>query len=400
MSWCDSPFDAIHDVSVGARCVGPDEPAYVVAEAGVNHNGDVRTALKLVDIAADCGADAVKFQMFRASELATSEAPLAGYQQQHGRPGSQSACEKVDALPSRDREGAVDAAGTGPLPYGRGSERTFRTPSQLEMLSKLELSQDEFHRIRAHCRHRSIDFLATPFSRSDLSRLVQLDPVAIKIASPDLTNTLLLVAAAETGLPVILSTGASTEEEIRSGVADLQGAGAQRRLMLLHCVSCYPTPMEAINLRAISTLARVFAVPCGLSDHTVSTEIGGWAVAAGACLLEKHFTFDSSATGPDHAMSLTPAQLADYVAAVRNADRAMGTGALALNELETEVRTVARKSVVSAVPLAAGTTLTADMLTLKRPGTGIPPAQLEAIVGRRTRVAVPRDTTLSLDMLQ
>lgn len=333
--------------------------AFVVAEAGVNHNGDLATALELVDAAADCGADAVKFQMFRAAELVTVDAPAAGYQ-------SRRACG----------------------------------PTQLDMLARLELTQDEFLTVRAHCRKRAIRFMATPFSPHDVHRLLELDPIAIKIASPDLTNRPLLAAAARTTLPLIVSTGAATEEEIGVCVAELTEVAAARRLILLHCISCYPTPVEALNLNAINTLRKAFGVPCGLSDHTMSTLTGSWAVVAGACILEKHLTLDTTASGPDHAMSLIPAQFAEYVTQVRAVEKALGNGRLGFDELQADVRRVARRSIVAVRPLPAGTTLTADMLTLKRPGSGLPPGRLDDVIGRRTRVAIPSDAMVSMDMLE
>ena len=346
-------------VTIGRHRVGPGQPTLVVAEAGVNHNGCLETALRLVDVAADCGADAVKFQLFRAEDLATPTAPTTRYQE--------AAC----------------------------GERSLRA-----MLARLELSPGQFQRIKEHCDRRSILFLATPFSERDLIRLLGLGTAAIKIASTDLTNGRLLERAAVAGPPIILSTGASTAEEIHSAVDALLRAAGSRRLILLHCVSCYPTPIEAVNLGAISTLQRTFVVPCGLSDHTTSTRVGAWAVAAGACLLEKHFTLDPNAEGPDHGMSLDPDRLAQYIAAIRQAEQAMGDGNLGLRDLEAEVRAAAGKSVVSAVPLDAGTRLTSEMLALKRPGTGIPPQELGRLVGRRTSVRVPCDTVLSWDMLE
>lgn len=330
---------------------------YVIAEAGVNHDGRLEQALRLVAAARAAGADGVKFQVFRAAELATAAAPTAAYQ-------------------------AGSAGG-----------------SQRELLSRLELSDADFRRIRDHCRAVGIDFLATPFSPSDVRRLVELDVPALKIASTDLNNPPLLHAAATTGRPLIVSTGAATAAEIHAAVQWLADWGAAGRLILLHCVSAYPTPLAAANLRAIGALRDAFGVPCGFSDHTTATAVGAWAVAAGAGLLEKHFTLDRSASGPDHAMSLDPPQLAEYVAGVRQAEAALGDGRRGLTPLEAEVRAVARKSVVAAVPLRAGVTLTPEMLTLKRPGGGIPPEQLPAVVGHTVVRDVPADTVLTWDAL-
>ncbi|MEE9211171.1 MAG: N-acetylneuraminate synthase family protein [Phycisphaeraceae bacterium] len=346
-------------VSIARHRIAPGERTFIVAEAGVNHNGCVETALRMVDAAADAGADAVKFQMFRAADLVTAKASTAQYQQQ--------GCGKT---------------------------------SQRAMLSLLELSQEAFLRIKAHCDLRSILFLATPFGPAEVGQLLELNAPAIKIASTDLTNGPLLEAAAQTDLPIIVSTGASTEGEIRSGVDRLGKAGATGRLVLLHCVSCYPTPLEAVNLRAIAALQRVYCVPCGLSDHTTSTQVGGWAVAAGACVLEKHFSLDPTAPGPDHKMSLTPNQLQEYIAAVRTAEQALGRGMVGMTDRELEVRAVASRSVVAALDIPAGTRLTARMLTLKRGGGGIRATDLGVLPGRRAAVDIPCDTTLSWDMVQ
>jgi len=384
-------------MQIAGREVGVGKSVFVIAEAGVNHNGSVETALRMVDAAAEAGADAVKFQMFRATELTTAEAAMADYQRQR--------C---------------------------GEE------SQRAMLSKLELTLDDFRRIRRRCEERSILFLATPFSEGDLARLLELGAAwapeaargstpspcplpqrgrgelgrtlkpadrgagvaAIKIASTDLTNGPLLDAAAATGLPLIVSTGAATAEEMGASVDRLVRGGASQRLILLHCVSCYPTPIEAANLRAIAALRREFGVPVGLSDHTTSVETGGWAVAAGACVLEKHFTLDRAAAGPDHAMSLTPPQLAEYVRQVRAVGAALGDGTVGMTQIEEDVRAAARKSVVSAVAIRQGTRLARSMLTLKRPGTGIPPNDLATLLGREAATDIPSDTLLSWDMVR
>ncbi len=346
-------------VTIGRHRVGPGERAFVVAEAGVNHDGSVETALNMVDAAADAGADAVKFQMFHAQDLVTETAPTADYQK-------------------------------------KGCGET----SQQDMLSRLELPLDAFAKIRGHCDRRGILFLATPFGTAEVARLAELGVPAIKIASTDLTDASLMDAVLETKLPIILSTGASTETEIHTSVERIRRAGAGDRLVLLHCVSSYPTPLDAANLRAIGSLRREYGVPCGLSDHTTSTHTGGWAVAAGACVLEKHFTLDRSLPGPDHAMSMTPDQLAEYIAQVRSAEQAMGHGTIGMTRLESEVRVVASKSVVAAVDIPAGVMLTADMLTVKRPGTGIPASDLDLVTGRRASVDIGSDTVLSWNLIE
>jgi len=345
-------------ITIGDREIGRGRPVYVIAEAGVNHDGSVERALQLVHVAAEAGADAVKFQVFRAADLATATAATAEYQ----------------------KESSGD--------------------SQREMLARLELGDEQFARVRSYCDQRGIEFLATPFGVDDVDRLVALGVPAIKIASTDLNNTPLLRRVVQTGLPLIVSTGAATADEIGASVARLREWNAAGRCVLLHCVSGYPTPLDAANLRAVATLEHTFAVPCGFSDHTTSIMTGSWAAAAGACVLEKHFTLDRSAPGPDHAMSLDPAGLREYVAAVREAERALGSGRLGMTELEQEVRTVARKSVVAACDLKRGTPLEPHMLAVKRPAGGIEPDRLDALIGRRIAVDATRDTTLTWDMIE
>ena len=345
-------------VRIGDRLVGDSQRVLIVAEAGVNHDGSLDKALRLVDVAADVGADVVKFQMFRAAELATATADTAAYQKASG------------------------------------------APTQREMLARLELTDADFQRIVAQCRARSIGFLATPFSLPDVDRLAALEVQAIKIASTDLNNVPLLRRAADTGLPLIVSTGASLPEEIGAAVRRLRSWGAGDRLLLLHCISGYPAPLEAANLRAIATLRRKYRVPSGFSDHTESTEAAGWAVAVGACVLEKHFTLDRQARGPDHAMSLDPGQLAAYVATARAAEAALGSGTLGMSALEADVRAVARKSLVAAQSIPANTVFTAALLTVKRPGGGIPPDQLDAVLGRHAAGDIAADTVLTWDLIR
>jgi len=347
-------------VQIGEAYIGPESGSvFVIAEAGVNHNGDPTTALKMVDAAARAGANAVKFQAFRASALVTAEAPTAAYQEQA-------------------RSGV----------------------SQLDMLRRLELPREAFAEIARHCRRRGIEFLATPFGIDELHMLVDLGVRAIKIASPDLVNVPLLLAAADTNLPILASTGAADAAEIDAAVALLEERGARDRLVLLHCVSSYPTREKDVNLRRIRALAARYHRPVGFSDHTTSVQIGAVAVAGGAVVLEKHFTLDRRQTGPDHGFSLEPPDLARYIAAVRRAEVALGDPDLRVLDVEREVRRVARSSVVAAAPIACGERIAREHLTIKRPGTGIAPAALEAVVGRVAAVDIPADSVIQWEMLR
>ncbi|MGE0479812.1 MAG: N-acetylneuraminate synthase family protein [Phycisphaerae bacterium] len=345
-------------VPVADRLIGPGQRVFVIAEAGVNHDGALTRALALVDAARDAGADAVKFQVFDADELATRAAGAADYQR---------------------------AAGCA--------------PTQRDLLRRLELSDADFARIRAHCDATGVLFLATPFGVRDLARLLELAPPAIKLASTDLNHVPLARAAAATGLPVIVSTGAATYAEIEAARARWNAWDAADRLILMHCVSCYPTPVDAANLRAIASLHALSGAPVGFSDHTTSIETGAWAAAAGACVLEKHLTHDRDAAGPDHAASLEPAAFRAYVARVRAVEAALGSGALGHGALENDVRVAARRSVVAAIDLPAGVRLDADLLAVKRPAGGIGPEDFDDLIGRRLAVAVARDTPLVWSML-
>ncbi len=355
--------DGDRRIDLGRRAIGDGCPAYIIAEAGVNHDGALDQALALVDAAAAGGADAVKFQWFTADALVCDAAPLAEYQ--------------------RGRAPAVETGG-----------------GQRDMLRRLELAADAFAAIAQHCRGRGIDFLATPFSIESLDAYAASRPPAVKIASTDLVNRPLLQRAAATGLPLLLSTGASTLDEIARTVRWLVEWRALDRAVLMHCVSAYPTPLSEANIAAVRGLRQRFGVLTGYSDHTVSTRTGGWAVACGACVIEKHLTLNRAADGPDHAMSLDPDGFRDYVSHAREAEQALGNGAPGMSEVERDVREVARRSVVAAVDLPAGTVLTAEMLTVKRPGGGIEPADLEQLIGRRLTTPLTADAPLSWQVVE
>ncbi len=352
MSRGSNPTLRVHD-----RLIGGSAPTFIVAEAGVNHDGDAGAARELIAAAAEAGADAVKFQVFSADRLVTRAAAAAAYQKQ-----------------------AVQAE------------------TQHQMLRKLELAHAVFAELRELCLDKGIEFLATPFSIPDLKFLVGIGARVLKLASPDIVNTPLLRVAAASELPVIASTGAADLEEVAEAVDLFQGCGGGP-LALLHCVSSYPTPKSEANLSAIGTLARAFGCVSGFSDHTESLTIGGLAVAAGARIIEKHLTLDRRRIGPDHSFSLEPAQFAEYIRHIRTAEVLMGNGVVAPSPIQREVRHLARSSVVAACDIPAGAILTREMLTCKRPGGGIAPAELEALIGRQVAQAIPADTLLAHEKL-
>ncbi len=345
-------------VRIGSTEVGPGNRTYVIAEAGVNHNGDPDTAHRMIDAARAAGADAIKFQAFRAADLATADADVADYQ--------------------RNATGAS---------------------SQQQMLEALELSTDAFESLARHCRRAKIELLVTPFGVRDLHMLCGLGMRAVKIASTDLNNVPLLDEIVATGLPIILSTGASLPEELDATVQRLQKRRSDQ-LILLHCVSSYPTPWNQANLRRIQRLRHRYGLPTGFSDHTHAIQTGALAVAVGACVIEKHFTLDTRLPGPDHALSLEPGLLAEYVRRIRDAEAALGDGDLAPRDCELEIRQVARKSVVAARAIAAGEILDATCLTTKRPAGGLDPQALPALLGRRARLPISADTRITWSMVE
>jgi N-acetylneuraminate synthase len=348
------------EVRVGDRLIGPGHPAFLIAEAGVNHNGDVDLARRLVDAAARAGADAVKFQTFKAERLVTRDAPKAAYQRR-----------------------GTDASET-----------------QLEMLRRLELTEAHHAAIQAHCVDRGILFLSTPFDEPCADQLRGLGVPAFKVSSGDVTNLPFLQTLARKGLPLILSTGMSTLPEVNQAVAAIDGATAGRcPLVLLHCVSSYPADPATANLRAMETMRQAFGVPVGYSDHTPGLEVPLAAAALGACVVEKHFTLDRALPGPDHAASLEPEELEALVRGIRAVEAALGHGRKEPTAVELDVARVARKSIVAARDLAPTTVLTSDTLAVKRPGTGLPPAMLPEVMGRTVAVHVPEGTPLSLEML-
>jgi N,N'-diacetyllegionaminate synthase len=315
----------------------------IIAEAGVNHNGDIEMALKLVEVAAEAGADFVKFQTFSADRLVTASAIKADYQ-----------------------IAATD-----------GNE------SQLNMLRRLELGNEEHAKIVEKCRACSIGFLSTGFDIESVDFLIRLGIPFIKIPSGELTNLPYLRYVASLGLPAVLSTGMAELEEVAQAIVALEAAGLPRsRLTVLHCTSEYPAPFADVNLQAMLEMRSAFGVEVGYSDHTKGIEVSIAAVAMGARIIEKHFTLDCDLPGPDHRASLPPEQLVAMVRAIRNVELALGNGDKRPSEAELKTKAVARKSIVAARPIRAGELFSNDNLTVKRPGTGISPMRWDDLISR------------------
>jgi N-acetylneuraminate synthase/N,N'-diacetyllegionaminate synthase len=343
-------------MNIGGRRIGGDNPTFVIAEIGVNHDGNVETARALVKTAAACGADAVKFQVFSAEQLLSESAEFAAYQ-------------KANACAS--------------------SPRT--------MLARYELGRHELKTLAVEAGELGLGVLATPFSISDVEVLRSIKIDAVKIASPDLVHRELIAEAAGLGLSMILSSGCATVDEIQAAVDDLRRRRV--RFALLHCVSSYPTDPQDAHLGWISEISRRFSVTVGYSDHTDQVMAGALAVAAGARLIEKHLTHDRDAVGPDHKASADPAMFAEYVRLIRLADKMKGTPGKRPLPCESDVRRLSRQSIVARRALPAGHVVARTDLEARRPGTGIPAAQISSIVGRRTTRAVSAGALLSWDML-
>lgn len=335
----------------GARC-------FIIAEAGVNHNGCVERAKQMIDAAQEAGADAVKFQTFTARELVTAQAPGADYQLRN----------------------------------------TGRAMSQFDMLRELELSHSDCRLLQTYALSLGITFLSTPFDIPSVDFLDELDVPLFKIGSGELTHHSLLRHVALKNKPIILSTGMADMDEIRQAVSVIRADNP--RVILLHCVSNYPADPATLNLRAMRTLADEFGVPVGFSDHTAGIHMAPVAVAMGARVIEKHFTLNRSLPGPDHRASLEPDELRDMVAAIRDTEAAFGTGEKVPSPTEHNVAAAARRSWVASVPLPAGTILCEEHLLLRRPGTGLPEQDLPRLLGKALRHPVHEGTVLTVDDLK
>ena len=322
----------------------PHQKVFIIAEAGVNHNGNLETAKQMIETAAAAGADAVKFQSFTARTLVTRNAAKADYQ----------------------------------------LESSARSESQFDMLKKLELSRDSHLALYAACRHAQIEFLSSAFDLDTIDLLKDIGLSRWKIPSGEITNLPYLKKIAVIGQPVILSTGMSTLEEIEQALKIFEDNGLPRKKnTLLHCNTEYPTPMKDVNLRAMLTMKTAFpGTGIGYSDHTQGIEVPIAAVAMGATVVEKHFTLDKSMEGPDHRASLSPEELGQMVRAIRNIEQALGAGIKAPSPSEKKNMAIARKSIVAKFDIAPGEKFTEDNLTVKRPGTGISPMRWDDIIGR------------------
>ncbi|MDO8505867.1 MAG: N-acetylneuraminate synthase [bacterium] len=330
---------------------------FIIAEAGVNHNGDIVLAKKLVDAAATAGADAVKFQTFVAEQLVTHTASKAAYQIEN---------------------------------MGRGE-------SQFEMLKKLELTETMHHALIERCREKGIMFLSTPFSIECAKLLYGLGLTIFKIPSGEITNLPYLRVVGSFKKRVILSTGMANMDEVKAAVAVLIDAGTVKdQITVLHCHTDYPTAMKNVNLRAMLSMKDVLGVFVGYSDHTLGIEVPIAAAALGATIIEKHFTLDKNMEGPDHKASLDPDELKAMVHAIRNIEQALGDGIKKPTASENKIASVVRKSIVAARAIKKGNVFTKENLTTKRPGTGVNPTQWDHVLGKKAKRDFNEDELIEL----
>lgn len=341
---------------------GAHNRSFIIAEAGVNHNGDANLALQLVDVAAAAGADAVKFQTFTADNLVRRGADKAEYQKR--------------------------ATGDG---------------DQYDMLKALEMSEDLHHQLLQRCTELNIEFMSTAFDDDALDMLVSMGIRRIKVPSGEVTNAPYLRHIASKGLPIIVSTGMANMDEVKEAVRIITEAreafgftdAPQSYITILHCTSNYPAAVSEANLNAMLTIGRETGLPYGYSDHTLGIAVSSAAVAMGATVIEKHFTLDKSLPGPDHGASLAPDELRAMIASIRDIELALGDGVKAPTASELPVRALVRRSVTAIRDIGKGASIGPDDVALMRPGTGIPPAELPQVYGRNTARAVVAGETIA-----
>lgn len=349
----------VREIKIGTRIIGEGRPVFVVAEAGINHNGDMRLAKRMIDAAKAAGADAVKFQSYKTERIITKSAPSAEY---HKRTAA-------------------------------------RDESWYSLLKRIELGDAETQMLCEYCRRRGIEFLSTPYDEKSASLLHALGLGAFKISSTDMDNLPLLEHIARFGKPIILSTGMSTLDEVRQSVEFIVRKGGDK-IVLMQCTSNYPPKPEDINLNVLDTLKSEFGLPVGYSDHLASPKAAIAAVAKGACVYEVHFTIDRNLSGPDQKSSLEPDELKSIVSDIRFTEKLLGTSRKEVTGSETETRTRLRKKVVASRPLRLGERITKDMLAIKRAASGIPAKDYYDILGKTIKRGVRQDEPVTLKDLR
>ena len=345
----------ISNIKIGNKFIGTGHPVFIIAEAGVNHNGNLKLAKKLIDAASQAGVDAVKFQTFNPKTLDTQASTKAEFQ----------------------------AKSTG-------------RESQYEMLKKIMLPRKWHKELQNYARRKGLIFLSTPFSKNDADFLIKLGIPAIKVGSSDTNNIPYLNHIAAKNIPIILSTGMSDMKEVKESARIIQRSG-NNKLIVLHCTTNYPTPFEEANIRAIQTLKKDLGLVSGFSDHTRGIEAPIAAVALGARVIEKHFTLDRKLPGPDHKASLEPKELKKMVVSIRNIEKAMGNGIKTPFPSEKKIADVARKSIVVIQDIKKGQTITTNHISIKRPGNGLSPKYYPQVIGTRATKDIKTDTLLKIN---
>lgn len=344
-------------IKLGDKSIGNRYDCFIIAEAGVNHNGSFNTAKKLIDAAKEVGADAVKFQTFKTDSIVTKGAPKAEYQ-------------KVSDNKS----------------------------SQYEMIRKLELSADEFIELSDYSESKGIIFLSSPFDGKSVELLDRIGISAFKLGSGEITNLPLIKKVVNKGKPIILSTGMASLCEIEEALKIIKKKSIN--VILMYCVTNYPASASEIDLNIMKTLLNTFKVPVGFSDHTMGTEFSIAAVSLGACVIEKHFTLDRNLEGPDHKASLEPEEFKIMVNSIRNVEKGMGRGIKKLTKDELSIKKIARKSIMAGRDIEKGETLKEDMLTIKRPETGIYPKYIDIIIGKEVKKSIKKDEPIKWNYLK
>jgi len=346
-------------IDIGGRKIGKGHPVFVIAEAGVNHNGDVKLARELIRQAKKCGAECVKFQTFKAESVVTRKAPKAAYQ----------------------------------------LEVTDRGESQLDMLKKIELPKDCYPELIGLCRDLDIRFLSTPYNFSDVDLLSRHGVHAFKIASGQMVETPFLEYVAKLGKPMIVSTGMCTLREVEEGLRTIRGAG-NTQVVILQCTTNYPSSLGDSNLRAMVSMGNSLDVLVGYSDHTESDFSALAAVALGAVLVEKHFTVDKKYPGPDHSSSLEPGDLSRLIEGIRCVEKSLGSPFKAPTEAERRNMVGMRRSIVAVEDIPAGTVVSRSQVDFKRPATALEPKRLNEVLGKKAKIDILADTPLMMDMLE
>lgn len=347
-------------MKIGQREIGHEQSCFIIAEAGSNHNRDFENAKKLIDVAVEAGADAVKFQIFSAEAIYSKKTPMASY--------------------LKDKKLVKDGE------------------SLWDIIKRIEIPRQWTPDLMAYCQQKGIIFLSTPFDLNAVDELEAAGVEAYKVASFEITHLPMLKKISATGKPIILSTGMASLEDIEIALAAIRSGGISE-VALLHCAIAYPPKFEDINLRAMDTMHQAFGLPVGFSDHTMGHVTDVAAVARGACIIEKHFTLSRQQEGPDHPFSLEPGELKAMVEAIRQTEKLLGSPLKQHTAAENELYRIARRSLVAAVNIPSGTVITEDMLAVKRPGFGIPVRHMEIVIGRTARRDIEEDDILTWEMI-